>query len=482
MMTRFLFVTMGVACVRGPDRGAAQPQRDRSGNRYHAPGDYPGRRALGVSRSRVWRGLGGRQRRAVGAARHRGLPAGLEEQSRGDANVLTAELRAISRSLPIRSRAMRSSAVDPRSAGSGASAGISVAHGGQRCGPWRADSGGFQPGALSIAAEAPGGQRYVAVPLVWENKLAVVDAGQRRSAAAGRDRHRAVCRGHRSQGLRGMGQQSGRTSAQAGRTFRLADAEAGGTCAGGQPRYRCIGRRHPHGSGDRQGDPHACRGTAPDRAGARRTAPPPVRGQRQQRQRFGDRYGARPGGADDPDPALLADRRGIAPTALQVSADGATLYAACGGINAVAVIETAHGQDSRADSDRLVSQRPCARSRRPLSGGEFAARTGFGMARRSLASASCTPIADRWRSCRCPNAAQLASYTTAVAENNRLRLAGSAPETAREAARNAAARGRFRRAPASPPRSSTWSSSSRRIAPTIRCWATCRRATAIRRW
>jgi hypothetical protein len=37
-----------------------------------------------------------------------------------------------------------------------------------------------------------------------------------------------------------------------------------------------------------------------------------------------------------------------------------------------------------------------------------------------------------------PNAAQLASYTTAVAENNRLRLAGTAPDNAREAARNAA--------------------------------------------
>jgi hypothetical protein len=37
-----------------------------------------------------------------------------------------------------------------------------------------------------------------------------------------------------------------------------------------------------------------------------------------------------------------------------------------------------------------------------------------------------------------PNAAQLASYTTAVAENNRLRLAGTAPDDARAAARNAA--------------------------------------------
>src|SRR6185295_12432148 len=35
-----------------------------------------------------------------------------------------------------------------------------------------------------------------------------------------------------------------------------------------------------------------------------------------------------------------------------------------------------------------------------------------------------------------PNAAQLSSYTTAVAENTHLRLAGATPESDREAARN----------------------------------------------
>ena len=37
------------------------------------------------------------------------------------------------------------------------------------------------------------------------------------------------------------------------------------------------------------------------------------------------------------------DMRGISPTALQLAADGKTLFVACGGINAVAVVETASG-------------------------------------------------------------------------------------------------------------------------------------------
>ena len=45
---------------------------------------------------------------------------------------------------------------------------------------WRGVSDGFLPGALSYRAGGrPDGRRYVAVPLVWENKLALVDAGQR---------------------------------------------------------------------------------------------------------------------------------------------------------------------------------------------------------------------------------------------------------------------------------------------------------------
>ena len=77
-----------------------------------------------------------------------------------------------------------------------------------------------------------------------------------------------------------------------------------------------------------------------------------------------------------------------------------------------------------------------------------------------------------------PDAAQLASFTTAVAENNhiataRQRLAGqAADDTARPC----------RGVPAIRRSSSTWSTSSRRTAPTIRSSATCRRATAIRRW
>src|SRR5450432_99802 len=56
-------------------------------------------------------------------------------------------------------------------------AGISVAHA-NSLRPLALRLGRFQPGALSVAAEAgTAGHRWIAVPLVWENKLALVDAG-----------------------------------------------------------------------------------------------------------------------------------------------------------------------------------------------------------------------------------------------------------------------------------------------------------------
>ena len=158
-----------------------------------------------------------------------------------------------------------------REAQGGVMAGLSVAHAGSLR-PLARGLGRFQPGALSVSAEADShGHRYVAVPLVWENKLALVDAGERRSDASDRDGHRAFRGGNRPQGFDGVGEQSGRTSSQAGRTVRLADAEARPNGGGGQPRCRIHRRGNPHGSGDREGDAYARRGTAPDRAGARRS-------------------------------------------------------------------------------------------------------------------------------------------------------------------------------------------------------------------
>jgi YVTN family beta-propeller protein len=124
--------------------------------------------------------------------------------------------------------------------------------------------------------------------------------------------------------------------------------------------------------------------------------------------------------------------RGIAPTAIQISADGATLYVACGGINAVAVIEPATGKlrglvptgwyPNGIALDPAGKYLAVSSLLGPGSGWRDAPEKRFVHANRG--SVAVLPV---------PGAAQLASYTTAVAENNRLRLAGSSQETAREA-------------------------------------------------
>jgi hypothetical protein len=127
--------------------------------------------------------------------------------------------------------------------------------------------------------------------------------------------------------------------------------------------------------------------------------------------------------------------RGIAPTALAVSADGATLYAACGGINAVAVIDTAAGAirgmiptgwyPNGVALDPSGQYLAIASLLGPGSGWQDAPSKRYVHANRG--SVAVAPI---------PDAAQLASYTTAVAENTRLRLAGDGPKEERQAARN----------------------------------------------
>ena len=128
--------------------------------------------------------------------------------------------------------------------------------------------------------------------------------------------------------------------------------------------------------------------------------------------------------------------RGIAPTALQVSSDGKTLFVACGGINAVAVINTADG---------IVKGL--------IPTGWYPNGLAIDPAGEYLAISSLLGAGSGWRDApkqryvhsyrgsvsvvTMPDAAQLASYTTAVAENNRLRLAGSPGSESRVAARNA---------------------------------------------
>ena len=127
--------------------------------------------------------------------------------------------------------------------------------------------------------------------------------------------------------------------------------------------------------------------------------------------------------------------RGIAPTAITVHPDGKTLYVACGGINAIAVIDTATG--------KLNGLIPT---------GWYPNGIALNPAATHIAVTSLLGPGSAWRDAPAkrfvhsyrgsvaviptPDSAQLASYTTAVAENNRLRLAGSATET-RIANRNA---------------------------------------------
>ncbi|MBI4902306.1 MAG: bifunctional YncE family protein/alkaline phosphatase family protein [Acidobacteria bacterium] len=124
----------------------------------------------------------------------------------------------------------------------------------------------------------------------------------------------------------------------------------------------------------------------------------------------------------------FADRvKGIAPTALAVTGDGKRLYVACGGINAVAVIDTATGK-----VDGLIPT------------GWYPNHLALDAGGKNLAVTSLLGPGSGWRDAPAkrfvhahrgsvaviamPDAAQLASYTTAVAENNRLRLAGAAPD------------------------------------------------------
>jgi YVTN family beta-propeller protein len=124
---------------------------------------------------------------------------------------------------------------------------------------------------------------------------------------------------------------------------------------------------------------------------------------------------------------------GIAPTALAITADGAILFVACGGINAVAVYDTTSGE--------LRGMIPTAWYPNGL------ALSGDG---KYLAMNALLGVGSGWRGeprkrhvfsyrgavnvVALPDDAQLASYTTAVAENNRMTLA-SAPAPARSISR-----------------------------------------------
>ncbi len=160
---------------------------------------------------------------------------------------------------------------------------------------------------------------------------------------------------------------------------------------------------------------------------------------------------------------------GVAPNALAVSADGKTLYVACGGINAVAVMRAGDGRvegliptawypnDLRLSADgkyllvaNLMGVGPGGT---PGDIARMARGEGLnilpGPTRRYVHSdRSSVEVV------RVPDAAQLQGYSKAVAHNNHLALAntpGATAPTALEPGRpNAAGRCPFRCAPAIP--------------------------------
>jgi YVTN family beta-propeller protein len=118
--------------------------------------------------------------------------------------------------------------------------------------------------------------------------------------------------------------------------------------------------------------------------------------------------------------------RGIAPTALAVSADGSRLYAACGGINAVAVISPA---DGRVAGLIPTAWYPIALSLSP-DGKQLAVGTLLGPGSSSDENHKTGRYVHANRGSVAvlpsPDCSQLASYTTAVAENNHMTLAPAA--------------------------------------------------------
>ena len=128
-------------------------------------------------------------------------------------------------------------------------------------------------------------------------------------------------------------------------------------------------------------------------------------------------------GADDRDAAVSAKRRpGIAPTALRCRTDGATSVRGLRRHQRGGGGRARHRANSRPDSDGLVSER----ARLSADGKYLAVATllgsGIGLARRSARARRCRPIRGSIAVVEMPDAAQLADYTTAVAENNHMTL------------------------------------------------------------
>jgi YVTN family beta-propeller protein len=119
-----------------------------------------------------------------------------------------------------------------------------------------------------------------------------------------------------------------------------------------------------------------------------------------------------------------AKARGVAPGALALSPDGATLYVACGGINAIAVIDTKSAQ-----------------FRGAIPTAWYPSSLSLSADGKRIAVGSLLGIGSGWRDepkkryvhsyrgsvgvVDVPDSSQLAAYTRSVAENNRLTLGGT---------------------------------------------------------
>ena len=124
---------------------------------------------------------------------------------------------------------------------------------------------------------------------------------------------------------------------------------------------------------------------------------------------------------------------GVAPTALALASDGRKLFVACGGINAVAQVDTASG---RIDGLIPTAWYPNGLALSP--DGKFLAVSALLGAGSGWRDAPGKRFVHAYRGSvavlELPDAAQLAAYTTAVAENNHLPLTATPASSSRAVA------------------------------------------------
>ena len=228
----------------------------------------------------------------MGVARDRGLPAGLEEQPRGPRDYPWRHTgQPVDRRRPGQ-RATRSSDNRSRCSRERPRPPAFRLVRGDRLRPLARGLGRQLPGALSIARGGdPGGRRYAAVPLVWENKLAVIDMA---NGAVVRQMETGIAPFAAAidrKGDDGLGEQSRRPPAEAERAVRLAQRRSRSEqvvvdAAASRPPGTVTRIDLENGKATHT----IAVGSASHRAGLGRAAQPAVRGQRQQRQRLGDRH------------------------------------------------------------------------------------------------------------------------------------------------------------------------------------------------